>query len=182
MFSEEFEEEYRKFDGEDLGKELQIEASQISEKARKLRARWTPMTEEEKEACMPDMSSMDVMAQMLMNQYHHGYPDDQPTMGFFMWGEVDPELVKKEYPGIMNAETKSIVLEYMGAATKETGYMGMASSRIDGSFLGSHDMRTPDGKWIFPEQWDTHYVEKYDICPTQEFVDDAIKWKEENDC
>jgi hypothetical protein len=40
------------------------------------------------------------------------------------------------------------------------------------------DMRTPDGKWIFPHNWDTHYVDKHDIAPTREFVKDAIIWKD----
>lgn len=78
----------------------------------------------------------------------------------------------------MDQQEKDIILEYMSNATEEAAYMGLADSRMDGSMLGSRDMRTPDGKWIFPEQWDTHYVDKYNICPPREFVDDAIKWKE----
>jgi hypothetical protein len=87
--------------------------------------------------------------------------------------------VKKEYPDLMNQQEKDIILEYMSNATEEAAYKGWADSRMDGTMLGSRDMRTPDGKWIFPEQWDTHYVDKYNICPSREFIEDAIKWKGE---
>jgi hypothetical protein len=77
----------------------------------------------------------------------------------------------------MTLEEKEIILEYMSTATEKDCYMGRANSRMDGSMLGSCDMITPDDKWIFPEKWDTHYVDKYNICPPREFVEDAIKWK-----
>ena len=150
--------------------ELQIESNfdQISKLGRKLRAKWTPMTEEEK-SYITDFN--------ISQHYASGYDSSQPTMGFFMWDGCNVERVKQEYHDTMTSEEKQIILEYMNNSTEEEAYMGRANSRIDGTILGNRDMRTPDGKWIFPEKWDTHYVDKYNICPPREFVDDAIKWK-----
>jgi len=152
---------------------LTIDVSKLSGKTRKLKAKWTPDTQEDLETI--------ITKPLPMPSFNSGYPEDQPTMGFFMWGGVDPDRVKKEYPDLMNQQEKDIILEYMSNATEEDAYKGLADSRMDGSILGSRDMRTPDGKWIFPEQWDTHYVDKYNICPPREFVEDAVKWKEEHD-
>jgi len=149
-----------------VDKELEITMSEISNKTRKLKAKWTPHTEEE----------MGWVKEKMKYYYDPGYGDDQPVMGFFNWRGSDFERVKKEYPDSMTPEEKRIILDYMNNSLIETSYMGMSTSRIDESFLGSSDMRTPDGKWIFPEQWDKHYVNKYNICPPREFVEDAIKW------
>jgi hypothetical protein len=154
--------------------ELTIEASEITDKTRKLRACWTPYTEDEKKLVLDAIS----MKELETTYFHHGYPDDQLVMGFFYWDGSDIIRVKAEYPDTMTPEEKEVVLDYMSNSTEETSYMGKSTSRIDGTFLGSRDMRSPDGKWIFPEQWDTHYVEKHDIAPTREFIEDALKWKE----
>jgi hypothetical protein len=153
--------------------DLQIESNfdQLSTLGRKLRAKWTPMTEEEKSYLRSYLKSDPI------EHYASGYDSSQPTIGFFMWDECNAERVKQEYPDTMAPDEKEIILEYMSKSTEETSYMGWANSRIDGTMLGSRDMRTPDGKWIFPEKWDTHYVETYNICPPREFVEDALKWK-----
>jgi hypothetical protein len=40
--------------------------------------------------------------------------------------------------------------------------------------LGCCDMITPDGKWIFPQEWDTHYIAKHGLAPPREFIEDAL--------
>ena len=152
--------------------ELEISMSEISNKTKKLKAMWTPCSELEKQAIVDS----NLLKDKMKYYFDPGYGDDQPVMGFFNWSGSDFERVKKEYPDSMTPEEKQIILDYMNNSLRETSYMGMSTSRIDESFLGSSDMRTPDGKWIFPEQWDKHYVDKYNICPPREFVEDAIKW------
>ena len=143
---------------------------------RKLRARWTPNKEEVRDLVM-DKSSL---KENMKYYFDHGYPSCQPVIGFFNWDGCDIERVKRDYPGKMTEEEKQIVLKYMKASTEEAAYMGFAMSRIEkDKILGTKDMKTPDGKWIFPEQWDSHYVEKYDIAPPRDFIDDALKWNKE---
>jgi hypothetical protein len=78
---------------------LSIESSEISEKTRKLKTRWIPDNQEDLKIIMSTPLLTDALY-----LYHHGYPYDQPTMGFFMWGEVDPDRVKREYPDSMTLE------------------------------------------------------------------------------
>ena len=50
----------------------------------------------------------------------------------------------------------------------------------DAVTLGCCDMYTPDGKWIFPQMWDSHYIVKHGLTPDREFVKDAVAWRGQN--
>ena len=215
---------------------------------------------------------------------------DPRYMGFFEFDGVDPERCREDYGGSMTDAEREAVLAYMAAATKDVAYMGLAPSRIEGTWgwwteedkrrnaairqahedwinpfriqmpsffepsvvfnpyipiyenmaddpdvrtaidkildnqkeateklsnedvekffgsikigeqpekqpatrqpgvnggydpvtLGACDMLTPDGKWIFPQMWDTHYIAKHGLTPDREFVKDAVAWRGQN--
>lgn len=99
--------------------------------------------------------------------------------GFFDFMGVDPDRVVSEY-GEIDPRHKEAVVMYLAAAKQHQRYRGMASSRMDGSMLGSADMITCDGEFVFPERWGEHYVQKYNISPPQEVVEVALEWWEHN--
>ena len=73
-----------------------------------------------------------------------------------------------------DAETKCII-KYIEASEKGMGYMGWASCRACGDRLGSRDMSTPDGKFMFPQGYE-HYILKHYVRPPEEFIRAATEW------
>jgi hypothetical protein len=63
--------------------DLSIEEFEISEKTRKLKALWTP----DENGYLPSFNGLVSIFDDTNTSdfYHHGYPNDQPTMGFSMW-------------------------------------------------------------------------------------------------
>lgn len=53
--------------------------------------------------------------------------------------------------------------------TEEVHFRGMSLSRIDGSWVGSSEYRNDD--WWWPNGFSSHYVKKYRVKPSDEFLD-----------
>jgi len=100
-------------------------------------------------------------------------------MGF--WKTDDPnEVLARQIP--MSDQELGACLRYMMFARIRQEWRGYANCRFPlcggkngWTTLGSRDMITPDGKWVFPEKWD-HYITEHGIRPDDDFVKDALAW------
>lgn len=90
-----------------------------------------------------------------------------------------PEAAREEvlrYVAQMHPMTRAHVLHYMASSRVWERYMGWAECRLCGAHLGSADMITPDGRWVFPEKWE-HYIIAHGVAPTDpDFSVDAVAW------
>ena len=67
-------------------------------------------------------------------------------------------------------------LKYLQTGRIKRRYKGFAKCQLCGIRLGTKDMITSDGKWIFPEEYD-HYLIKHKVKPDRaQFIKDAINW------
>lgn len=99
-------------------------------------------------------------------------------MGYFHFEGVNPSRCQRFYGGTMTDRERRAVLAYMNEGVLHEQYMGFATSRMDGSILGTRCMKTPDEKWRFPEEWNTHYIMEHGLRPSRDFIDDALMWWE----
>jgi hypothetical protein len=117
-----------------------------------------------------------------------GIPKPEPKrMGFWKldsWDSEDAEDARdaevREKCGIMTDRETVACLAYMEAASTTASYMGWATCRVKdcGTQLGTSDMLTPDGRWVFPERWD-HYILAHGVRPDEAFIQDALVWKQD---
>jgi hypothetical protein len=123
-----------------------------------------------------------------LNYEKNVFLKELPTMGFWTEKTIiydwknhkhirNPQVEKevKSKIGSMTSEQKESVLDYMKNSIPCESYMGYASCRLCDLILGSRDMITPDGKWVFPEKWD-HYITGHSIKPEITFIKDAMIW------
>jgi len=140
----------------------------------KLKTRWTPDTQQE-------LDFIESVNTYKPSNHVDNVPESANLFGYFDFDYVSSEMVKNLYPDVMTKEEKQSILKYMSSSKSLTGYMGFAMSRMEENvMLGTHDMITPDNKWVFPEKWDSHYVDKHNIAPIRKFIDDALKWNKNN--
>ncbi len=99
-------------------------------------------------------------------------------MGYFIFEGIDPNRCRVFYSGTMTERERRAVLSYMNEGVRHEQWMGWATSRMDGSRLGTQCMKTPDEKWRFPEEWNTHYIVEHGLCPPRNFINDAVAWWE----
>lgn len=96
-------------------------------------------------------------------------------MGYFhAWGGEEA-LAREEYPGTVRGDERTAVLAFMDAAKEHRAWKGMADCRVCRCRVGACCMATPDGKWVFPQNWQ-HYIIEHDMAPTRKFVADALRW------
>ena len=102
-------------------------------------------------------------------------------MGFWKTDCLRKQRAREEvlqHVGITPKEAE-IVLWYMNAAEPVEWWKGYSGCRVCGALLGTKDMQTQDGRWVFPEKWQ-HYITEHNIRPTEEqFVKDAQAWAED---
>lgn len=107
---------------------------------------------------------------------------NHPAIGFW---EAPGRLAAAEIGRLVDAgwaardgEERDTVLRYLraGACLGEGHqYKGFARCRLCKQALGSHDMVTPDGKWLFPEGHE-HYITEHGVRPRDDFVLAAVAW------
>jgi acyl-CoA synthetase (AMP-forming)/AMP-acid ligase II len=67
-------------------------------------------------------------------------------------------------------------LKYLQTGRTSKRYKGYAKCRLCGTRLGTTDMITSDGKWIFPEKYE-HYLIEHKVKPNKaQFIRDAVAW------
>jgi len=76
----------------------------------------------------------------------------------------------------MTPKEVAACLDYMAAATVHQAWRGYAGCRLCNVRLGTTDQLTPDGIWIFPEQWE-HYLVEHGVRPDVDFIKDALAWR-----
>lgn len=97
------------------------------------------------------------------------------TVGF--WSE---DLTPQDCQGRMTKEELTTCLDYIAQAKEKRRYKGWAACRICGERLGSCDMQTVDGRWIFPEDFD-HYLTEHSVRPPDErFIRNALRRTKEH--
>jgi len=108
------------------------------------------------------------------------YHDLNQSVGF--WGEstgfdAPQELIEDNWVSTTEAYN---VVQYMQQSSKHMAWCGWADCRICREHLGSHDMLTPDGKWLFPELWEHYIIEHSVKINNSDFIRDAVEWNKGN--
>jgi len=103
-----------------------------------------------------------------------GAPKPEPRRDGFWTCARDEEARSAIFP--MTDEEIVAIVSYMEASTAHAQCLGFANCRICNVRLGTADMITPDGKWIFPERRE-HYVLAHGVRPDDDFVADALAWR-----
>jgi len=98
--------------------------------------------------------------------------DREPRkIGF--WSEA---VTPQSCQGEMAKEELSACLKYIRRSKESKRYRGWATCRVCGKRLGSCDLKTPDGKWVFPEDFD-HYLKEHGVRPPSErFIRNALEY------
>lgn len=85
--------------------------------------------------------------------------------------------------GIRNKREKrelKACLYYISKSRQVKRYKGWANCRLCGKRLGSCDMETPDGKFLFPQRFEHYLIEHNVEPPRRSFIKAAIKFYKEN--
>jgi len=77
--------------------------------------------------------------------------------------------------GDITAAERRALHAYMKAATVEASANGVAKCRACKDRLGSQDMLTPDGQFIFPSGY-WHYIDVHEVRPPSTFICAAMDW------
>lgn len=77
--------------------------------------------------------------------------------------------------GDISVAERRALYAYMKASTEAANYKGFATCRACTDRLGSRDMLTPDGQFIFPSGY-WHYIDVHEVRPPSPFICAAMDW------
>lgn len=80
--------------------------------------------------------------------------------------------------GHLTDEETTAILSFIEASKVHASYRGFAGCRVLGcrEWLGTCDMVTPCGEFIFPDKYE-HYLVMHGVRPPEDFIQAALAWQ-----